>query len=179
MKWSGGESLRERAERAVLIVDGYNVINAWPELSGIKDQNLEGARQALIDIMVNYAGYSGQEITVVFDGRGPEDTVTIENGVKVCFTRDGETADQFIERLVGDEVKNAREVFVATSDYTEQRIILGRGAHRLSSRELYREVEKMRLYFERLQENNKIRDGMLTLRLKEEVRAALEALRRR
>ncbi|MGE5380986.1 MAG: NYN domain-containing protein [Methylocystaceae bacterium] len=165
-------------KETVLIVDGYNVIYAWPELMQLKDKSLQASREALIDIMINYAAYKGYRVYVVFDGQGTEDTVEYNGSIYTCYTREGDTADQYIERLVGDEAFTACEVYVATSDYAQQRIVLGRGAHRISSRELHIQVQKMWDKFDRLQEKTGSWSGMLVSRLGAEMRTALEKLRR-
>jgi len=162
----------------VLIVDGYNVIYAWPELMQLKDNSLAASRQALIDIMTNYAAYKGYRCQVVFDGQGKEETIEMVGEILVVYTREGDSADYYIERLVGDTALAGYEIYVATSDYTEQRIILGRGAHRISSRELHLEVQKMWVKFDRMQEKSGDGLGMLVSRLGAEVLAALERLRR-
>jgi uncharacterized protein len=122
----------------VLLVDGYNMIGAWEELKALKDKDLEQARLLLIDKMAEYQAYRKRKVIVVFDAyevRGLENRQQ-QYKVEVIFTKENETADQCIERLV-KEFKNVRtKVFVATSDYTEQRTIFAQGAFRISAREL-------------------------------------------
>ena len=137
------------ALRRVLIVDGYNVINARSHPGSA--QALSDARDALVAALEDYAGFSGQEIVVVFDAWQAERTVrTVERrgGVQVVFTRKGETADRYIERLCDDLAEDVSyrraEVRVATSDALEQTIVLGRGATRLSARELLYEMAQVK-----------------------------------
>lgn len=133
----------------VLIVDGYNVLNARRHIEGTSA--LADARDALIAQLQDYAGFSGQRVVLVFDAwQGDRMARSIEEhgSVQVVFTQKGETADRYIERLCDEyadkiEYRQA-EVRVATSDALEQTIILGRGATRLSSRELLLEMQQVR-----------------------------------
>ncbi|OZU87229.1 hypothetical protein CIL03_17570 [Virgibacillus indicus] len=126
----------------VLIVDGYNVIGAWDELNQLKEKDMAQARDRLIELMAEYQAYSGQRVIVVFDAyyvKGMASKLKARN-VEVIYTKEKETADECIEKLVG-KIKNVQtKVYVATSDYVEQRTIFGRGALRKSSRELYIEL---------------------------------------
>ena len=135
----------------VLIVDGYNVLNARRHLDGASA--LADARDALIAQLQDYAGFSGQRIVLVFDAwQGDRQSRSEEDHgrVRVVFTRKGETADHYIERLcdgIADDIEARRvEVRVATSDALEQTIVLGRGATRLSSRELLLEMQQVRAH---------------------------------
>lgn len=135
---------------ALLIVDGYNVLNAWRGV--LKEKPLSEARDDLIHALADYAGYTGQQIVLVFDAWKSERIArTIEQvpaTLSVVYTRKGETADHYIERMC-DEVRERAEygkilLRVATSDSVEQTIAMGRGAIRISARELLREIETMR-----------------------------------
>ncbi|MBC2349185.1 NYN domain-containing protein [Listeria welshimeri] len=129
----------------ILLVDGYNVIGAWPELSFLKDRDLEAARDKLIEWMAEYQSYTGYRVVVVFDAqfvRGVK-RKSKKHQVEVVFTHEDETADEYIEQKA-IEWKNARtQIIVATSDYTEQWAIFGQGALRISSRELLFEIQEM------------------------------------
>lgn len=125
-----------------LIVDGYNIINAWPELKKLKEENLEHARVKLAEILINYHGVTKTEVLLVYDAhlvKGGREYREKLLGVEVVYTREEETADMFIERCAGELALMGR-VFVATSDWIEQSVILQRGALRISARELYKEV---------------------------------------
>ncbi|RWZ52140.1 NYN domain-containing protein [Halobacillus fulvus] len=129
----------------VLIVDGYNMIGAWPELKRLKEKDLGQARDLLIDMMAEYQSYTGDRIIVVFDAyhvrgiaRKHED-----HKVEVIFTKENETADERIEKLAGELNDVRTQVYVATSDFAEQRTIFGQGAFRKSARELYIEVKNI------------------------------------
>ena len=134
--------------RRVLIVDGYNVINAGSEFSG---GTLADNRDRLLNALMDYAGWSGQQVILVFDAwMSDRQTRTEEQhgAVTVVYTQKGEIADRYIERLCDDfaaDIEYRRvEVRVASSDALEQTIILGRGATRMSARELMYEMKAMR-----------------------------------
>lgn len=129
-----------------LIVDGYNIINSWPELKAIQKDNLEDSREKLIEMLESYRVYKGIKVTVVFDAhmvKGSTEKHEKRGGLEVVYTREFETADSYIERLA-DEMGRLYNIQVATSDWLEQQVVLGRGAVRISSRELYYDVMKAR-----------------------------------
>ncbi|WP_314621136.1 NYN domain-containing protein [uncultured Selenomonas sp.] len=126
------------------LIDGYNVINAWPELIRLRG-NLDEARDVLVHILTEYGAFENYEMTIVFDAFLTEDEeheLQITDRMKVIYTGAGETADSCIERLAYESVRTSREVHVVTSDGAEQSAILGAGAYRISSRELWRRVKK-------------------------------------
>ncbi|MBC8079991.1 MAG: NYN domain-containing protein [Gorillibacterium sp.] len=129
-----------------LIVDGYNIIGAWPELAKLRDIRLEDARDRLIDILSDYRGYSDMTIYLVFDAyQIPGHGGKYEHSkLHVVYTKEKETADELIERLVSDLTGRRRQVYVATSDMTEQHVVFGRGALRISARELLIKVRESR-----------------------------------
>ena len=111
-----------------LIVDGYNMIFAWPELAALKDAKLEDARDVLVAILADYAAMTGQKVTVVFDShRRPsaEGTEQQVSGIQVVYSGRGASADHVIERLVY-EARSSDEVTVATSDALQRDIALGK-----------------------------------------------------
>ncbi len=130
-------------EKEYLLVDGYNIIFAWDVLKEAARQNLDIARQMLMDILCNYRGVRPYEIILVFDAykvhRNPGSVEKYEN-LHVVYTKEAETADNYIEKATYDLGKRYR-VRVATSDALEQVIILGHGALRVSAKEFLREVE--------------------------------------
>ena len=162
-----------------LLVDGYNIIFAWEELAQLASVNLDGARMKLQDILSNYQGFCGCTLILVFDGykvKGNPGTVQKFHNIYVVFTKEAETADQYIEKATGAFVKNAH-VRVATSDRLEQVIVLGQGAIRLSARELLLEVKEMekklrREYLEPMKKRNPLIEN-----LDPETAAFLEQLR--
>lgn len=106
------------------LVDGYNVINAWPELIRLR-ANLDEARDVLLHILTEYSAFENYEMTVVFDAFFTEDEeheLSIAEKMKVIYTGAGETADSCIERLAYAAVRDGREVHVVTSDGAEQSV---------------------------------------------------------
>ncbi|MFZ5596969.1 MAG: NYN domain-containing protein [Bacillota bacterium] len=164
-----------------LVVDGYNIIFSWPQLEKLK-KNLDHARVRLLDMLVNYAAMSGEEVVVVFDAHlvknNPEHWDAAGKNVEVIFTQEGETADSLIERLVRDLSAKGR-VYVATSDWTEQSMIFGSGAYRLTPRELLEKVSSMRNEAGRHCKTMPPGQSYLENRLVDEVRKTLEDWRRR
>jgi uncharacterized protein len=129
----------------VLIVDGYNIIGDWEELKRLKQKDMSQARDRLIELMAEYQAYSGNRVIIVFDAyyvRGLESKLE-QYKVEIIYTKEKETADECIERLV-KKLKNVKtQIYVATSDYTEQRVTFGQGALRKSARELAIELENL------------------------------------
>lgn len=125
-----------------LIVDGYNVIFAWEELKALAAVNLDSAREAFLDILINYQGYRKMGILVVFDGykvKGNPGTQMKQAGLDVVYTKEAETADRFIEKTIY-ELGRKYKITVVTSDRPVQMAAMGDGAVRMSSREFYQEV---------------------------------------
>lgn len=128
-----------------LIVDGYNMIFAWQELRVLAADNLDAARSRLMDCLSNYSGYQGCRLVLVFDGykkKGNEGSRFDYNHIQVVFTKEDETCDLFIERLV-TEIGRNYAVRVATSDNLIQLTALRAGVLRLSAAELEAEVERV------------------------------------
>ncbi len=127
-----------------LLVDGYNIIFAWDELTALARRDVSAARQALEDILSNYQGIRRCVVILVFDAykvKGNPGSVEKKDNIYVVYTKEAETADAYIEKATYDLGKNHR-VRVATSDGLEQLIILGHGALRLSARAFKAEVEQ-------------------------------------
>lgn len=129
-----------------LLVDGYNVIFAWEELSALSEVTLDGARGRLLDILCDYQAMKGCRLIVVFDAyrlKGhPEEAYAYHN-IYVVYTKEAETADRYIERFAHDNSKKY-QITVATSDGLEQIIIRGEGCRLLSSRDLQADVERQK-----------------------------------
>ncbi|MDC3417777.1 NYN domain-containing protein [Aquibacillus salsiterrae] len=164
----------------VLVVDGYNIIGDWPELKVLKDKDLDQARNILIEKMAEYQAYRGHRVIVVFDAyhvRGTE-TKYKNYHVDVIFTKENETADECIERLVKD-IKNVKtQVYVATSDYTEQRTIFAQGALRKSARELYIETNNIQKEIEEeIKEHKKVQSST-KIPIKQDILDVFEKWRR-
>ena len=129
-----------------LLVDGYNIIFAWDELKELSHTSLDTARHVLMNLLCNYQGYRGCTLILVFDAyrvEGGQERVFNYHNIHVVFTKEAETADQYIEKTVHKIGKKA-DVTVATSDALEQVIIYGQGARRMAARELLEEVELTR-----------------------------------
>lgn len=166
----------------LIFVDGYNVVNSWKNLKKDKEISLDTARQKLIDILHNYGAINECRVILVFDGYkvsgNLENKYEHNKNLTVIFTKDGETADAYIEREV-NELGRRFEVYVVTSDWLEQQTIFQRGAVRISSVEFYNLVFKTS---EDIKKNAKKLDGSnknsLQDNLNEEVLKKLEAIRR-
>lgn len=129
----------------LFLIDGYNVINAWPQLIALRD-NLGHARDKLIDMIAGYGAYQDLEVIIVFDAHssvGVLQQQEITGDLTVIYTDAGETADSYIEKAAYTLVRERRRVFVVTSDWVEQMVILGAGAYRISSRELLEDVKRV------------------------------------
>ena len=125
-----------------LLVDGYNIIFAWKDLKKIAEQNIDSARTKLQDILCNYQGFKKCNVILVFDGykvKGNPGSVIKYHNIHVIFTKEAETADQYIEKVT-QQMDRHYSVAVATSDRLEQIIILGKGAMRLSAQDLKKEI---------------------------------------
>lgn len=128
-----------------LLVDGYNIIFTWQELKELSKLNLDSARMKLLDIMCNYQGYKGMTLIVVFDAykvQGGRGSVRKYHNIHVIYTKEAETADQYIEKAV-HQLGKKHDVTVVTSDALEQMIIWGEGAKRMSARELEEEIRSL------------------------------------
>ena len=130
-------------KKEYLIVDGYNVIFAWEELKTLAADRLDLARQRLMDTLSNYCGYTKAELVLVFDGyRSPGNpgSRTAYHNIHVAYTKDGETADAYIERMA-DEIGKNYDVRVITSDNLIRLSALRSGVLRTSSKEFEGEVD--------------------------------------
>lgn len=164
--------------RNILIIDGYNIINAWRDVFDPEKEPLEDLRDRLIQIMSNYSGHKDLKVIIVFDAYKVESktaNIEIRDNVKVIFTKEKEIADQYIERYVHENAKY-NTIWVATSDYLEQTIILKGGANRISARELKQEV----LISKKEEQNKSVNNNKESLEdsLDKETRNKFEDMRR-
>ncbi len=137
------EEKKRREKKEYLLVDGYNIIFAWDELKELAKVSIDGARGRLLDILCNYQGMRRCEVIAVFDAyrvKGHDTEMLNYHNIHVVYTREAETADQYIERF-SHENGRKYDVTVATSDGLEQVIILGQGCRLLSARELKEEID--------------------------------------
>lgn len=136
---------KQEQEKEYLLVDGYNIIFAWEDLQELAKVNIEGARNKLMDMLCNYQGYKKCTLILVFDAykvEGGLGEIQKYHNIYVVYTKEAETADQYIEKTV-HEIGRKYHVTVATSDALEQVIIMGQGASRLSARNLREEIQMM------------------------------------
>ena len=139
-----------------LLVDGYNILFAWDELKELARTSLDAARHVLMNLLCNYQGYRGCTLILVFDAyKVPQGLGSVEkyHNIHIVYTRQAETADQYIERL-SFELRGRRRVRVATSDNLEQLIILGHGAERISAQHFHDEVYTAQAEIERILAQN-------------------------
>jgi predicted RNA-binding protein with PIN domain len=166
-----------------LIVDGYNIIFAWPELSALKDVNLQDARELLIATLADYAAMTRQKVTVVFDSHRRPDADASEqevNGVRVVYSGRKTSADHVIERLLF-EAKSTDEVTVATSDGLQRDLALGRQIKTVSALTLKGQVDEVLSRRNQQMGDSRARSDIarrLEDRLDAETRERLERLRR-
>ncbi len=163
-----------------LLVDGYNIIFSWKELNELSKSNLSAAREKLMDMLCNYQGFRKCTLILVFDAykvEGFQGEVEKYHNIFVVYTKEAETADQYIEKTV-HQIGKKYKVTVATSDATEQVIIWGTGALRMSARELFEEVTKTNREIQRLlkETEKKGKEGMLQ-GLPSEIAQILEEVR--
>ena len=126
-----------------ILVDGYNMIFSWPQLKEIARENMDAARSLLMQMMGDYQGYRECLLILVFDAYQVSEhveTLYKDQSIYVVYTKQAQTADMYIEKTT-HELSNRYHVIVATSDGLEQLIVISQGAHRMSARELLKEVE--------------------------------------
>lgn len=147
---------QERQEE-YLLVDGYNIIFSWDELNEMSKTNIAAARQKLMDVLCNYQGFKKCTLILVFDAykvEGFQGEVQKYHNIHVVYTKEAETADQYIEKTV-HQIAKKYKVTVATSDATEQVIIWGAGAMRMSAQGLLQEVQETNKEIRRLLDETK------------------------
>ncbi len=146
-------------EEEYLLVDGYNIIFAWEELRELAETNIDGARHRLMDILCNYQGFKKCTLIVVFDAykvTGNTGEAQKYHNIHVVYTKEAETADQYIEKLA-HKIGQKYRVTVATSDGLEQLIIRGQGCLLMSAKDLREEVEYVNRLIE--EERGKLKEG--------------------
>lgn len=170
-------------KRELLLVDGYNIIGAWPHLRKLREIDFDQARSDLIEAMAEYQAVTGRVVTIVFDAhmRYGRESVEKRSRVEVVYTKENETADEWIERraheLVDDRLVT---LFVATNDFTEQWVIFGQGALRVPANELLKDWKQAQALIERdshLLKND--RSNRTTIDFPPDILARFEEMRRR
>lgn len=165
--------------KQILLVDGYNILHAWPDLHlYMKEAGLAAARDHLINRVHDYSASAGFWAVVVFDAHhGHRHNATVEHhrGMDVIYTGAGETADHHIERIAQEMSGKNCELYVVTGDHLEQTIILGKGAVRVSPREF---LEDIRMDKETRRKPQTLRGSRLEDRISPKARQVLEDIRR-
>ncbi len=156
------------------------MIGAWQELRELADYSLEDARDRLSELLANYQGHSGKKVILVFDahqvpGAGAHER---NGGLAIIYTKEKETADECIERLVGELSGRRTIVQVATSDSVEQHVTFGRGALRISARELYLAVKEGQQMIRKRLSDPRPRNSSIDSKLSEEMKMKMEKWRR-
>ena len=142
----------QKKKEPYVLVDGYNIIFAWQELKELAQVNLDGARGRLQDILCDYQAMKGCSLMVVFDAyrlEGHPVEVIDYHNIKVVYTKEAQTADQYIEKFAARYAKEY-EITVATSDGLEQIIIRGQGCHLLSAKDFLEEIKRKKEIFQEL-----------------------------
>ncbi|MCM3638539.1 NYN domain-containing protein [Sporosarcina luteola] len=167
-------------KKDVLLVDGYNIIGAWPELRKLKLVSLAEARDRLIERMAEYKAHTGWRVIILFDAhlmRGTEKK-NWQHNVEVVFTRENETADERIEKLVSELSGRRVQIHVATSDLTEQWVIFAQGALRKSARELEIEMNEIDKLITKKVKEIQVERPFSKIQLSDEVAEIFEKWRR-
>ena len=183
--WRGEKKQQENrrqatAQESYLLVDGYNIIFAWEDLHELSEHSMDAARNKLMETLSNYQGYTSQRVILVFDAykvEGFPGEVTKWHNIDVVFTKEAETADQYIEKTA-HAIGRKYKVTVATSDGLEQVIIRSQGCLLMSARELRQEIERIKVEIRREHlEKNQERGNYLLNYLPEEEAERMEAIR--
>ena len=175
--------MRRNIKNSYLIVDGYNIINAWSQLKEISKNDLEHAREKLIHYIIEYAQFTGKKAIIVFDAynvKNSKEKVEERKYVTIVYTKEHQTADSYIEKFIST-LSKYDEIQVATSDYAEQQIVLGKGATRISARELklYGDSTMEKIKEQQHKHQKKIQRNFLEERLDEDILSKLENIRRK
>ncbi|MCX8130925.1 MAG: NYN domain-containing protein [Clostridia bacterium] len=163
-----------------LVIDGYNVINAWSDLFDPSADSLEDCRLKLLDILSNYQGYKKNNIVVVFDAhlvKGSQEKKENYDNLTVIYTKENETADNYIEKFVYN-LGNIHTIRVVTADYLEQTMILRKGGIRVLPRELRSELRQAGNNLKVNITNAGAKDNTIMSNLKPELLEKLEKMRR-
>lgn len=163
-----------------LVIDAYNVINAWTDVFDLQRESLEDCRDRLLNILSNYQGLSRINIIVVFDAhlvKGSQLKEDRFDRLTVVYTKEKETADHYIERFV-HQYSDMYTIRVVTSDYLEQRIVLGGGGVRMSPKELKEAIYKSNAGWGKYVEPYSAKTHDVMSRIKPDILEKLENIRR-
>ncbi len=168
---------RKATEKEYLLIDGYNIVFAWEDLRELATKDIMAARDKLIDLIVDFAGFRKEHVILVFDAykvRGGRGEVIHVGGIDVIYTKEAETADLYIEKAA-HELSKRYKVTVATSDAVEQVIIYGAGAYRMSAQNLLEELVLTKsLMREHYEKKDGGKSGGVLAGMSEETAAALQ-----
>ena len=168
---------RKATEKEYLLIDGYNIVFAWEDLRELATKDIMAARDKLIDMIVDFAGFRKEHVILVFDAykvRGGRGEVIHVGGIDVIYTKEAETADLYIEKAA-HELSKRYKVTVATSDAVEQVIIYGAGAYRMSAQNLLEELVLTKsLMREHYEKKDGGKSGGVLAGMSEETAAALQ-----
>ena len=168
-------------KKRYLIIDGDNMIGQSSTLSTVANENLEEAREQLLDTIANYNALIADEIVCVFDAyeQSGIEREYFYHGVKTIFTKEKETADSFIERYVYELYnKHTTHITVVTSDMSEQHAIFGSGAYRISSREMWRELKENEVVVNKSLDDFSEKKPRIRIPLSNEILEEFEKIRR-
>ncbi len=164
----------------ILLVDGYNMIGAWKELRPLRDHHFEDSRDRLVELMAEYKAVKGWRVIIVFDAHLSQgvEQLYLQSDVEVIYTRKNETADERIEKL-SSELRGRRiQIHVATSDMTEQNVVFGNGALRISARELEIEVQIIQSKISQKVKHTQHEKPFGRIHVREDIALELEKMRR-
>lgn len=169
-------------KRYILVVDGYNIINAWKELSDMASHDLGAAREMLNHKLGEYLSYSNMDGYVIYDAynvRTKEQRQEVDGRLHIIFTKENQTADSFIEKFISD-YKNKRHyvIRVVTNDMAEQQHVLGKGAGRMTARELELEIMDSKKEVQKRIKADEIKKNTLDYILDEKIMKQLDKLRK-
>ncbi|RJX25033.1 MAG: NYN domain-containing protein [Dethiobacter sp.] len=165
---------------SLLIVDGYNIINNWPEFYNLREGKMELARLKLAEMLEDYVPLLWPKIIIVYDAyriKGKTRSLESLRGLEIVYTGEGQTADVFIERLVVNLSEIGADVEVASSDNLQQHLVLWKGGRRISARELRERLQECRAEMKKIYRRSASRNN-LDERLTEKVKNVLEKWRR-
>ncbi len=151
-------STSKETKEEYLLVDGYNIIFAWPELAELADENMDGAKISLLETLTNYQAIRKCHVIVVFDAyrvQGHAEEVINYQNIHMVYTREAQTADQYIEKFAHDN-KKKYNITVATSDGLQQIIIRGTGSYIMSAKDLKIDIENAK---ERIKQQYETKQG--------------------
>jgi predicted RNA-binding protein with PIN domain len=170
---------------SILLVDGYNVINNWPELLELKEQDIGHARHRLVAYLSEFQALCGVQVIVVFDAhlvKGGVEQSENSQGIEIIYTKEEETADNWIERYVVQHKRagaaKEESLFVSTYDWMEQRIISAKGAYRVTPGELRNDIQKIKTIEKRRVSKTADERVLLDQHLSDKTKKVLEKWRR-